>query len=66
VSWASAFGEGSFAAHLALGCVELPVPEGSTLRRDVDTADQLAKAEALGLGRRTAAVLAASGARARR
>ncbi|MGC5171845.1 2-phospho-L-lactate guanylyltransferase [Micromonospora sp. DT81.3] len=60
IPWSSAFGEGSFAAHLALGFAALPVPEDSTLRRDVDTADQLAQATALGLGRRTAALLAAS------
>jgi len=66
VSWASSFGEGSFAAHRAAGCVELPVPQESTLRRDVDTADQLAQAAALGLGSRTAALLGTSlGARAR-
>ena len=60
VEWASAFGEGSFAAHLALGFAELPVPEDSSLRRDVDTADQLARAAELGLGRRTAALLGTS------
>ncbi|HEX5858637.1 MAG TPA: 2-phospho-L-lactate guanylyltransferase [Microbacterium sp.] len=60
VPWASAFGEGSFAAHVALGFSPLAVPEGSSLRRDVDTADQLAEAAALGLGRRTAALLAGS------
>ena len=60
IPWISAFGEGSFAAHLALGFAALPVPEDSTLRRDVDTADQLAQATALGLGRRTAALLAGS------
>ena len=60
VSWASAFGEGSFAAHVALGFAALPVPEDSSLRRDVDTAEQLAQAATLGLGRRTAALLAGS------
>jgi 2-phospho-L-lactate guanylyltransferase len=56
-AWASAFGAGSFARHTALGCVVLPVAAGSTLRRDVDTADDLAAASALGLGPRTAALL---------
>ena len=57
VTWESAFGDGSFARHIALGCVPLPVGVASTLRRDVDTADQLAAASALGLGPRTRAVL---------
>lgn len=60
IPWISAFGEGSFAAHLALGFAALAVPEDSTLRRDVDTADQLVQATALGLGGRTAALLAGS------
>jgi 2-phospho-L-lactate guanylyltransferase len=58
VTWTSSFGEGSFARHVSLGCVPLSIPDASTLRRDVDTADQLAAAEQLGLGRRTAALLA--------
>ncbi len=51
-----AFGRGSRAAHLALGYVELDVPAASGLRRDVDTAEQLAS---LGdrVGPRTAALL---------
>ncbi len=53
-----AFGDGSFARHLAQGCVALPVPAASTLRRDVDTAEQLAAAARLGLGPRTAALFA--------
>ncbi|WJL94523.1 2-phospho-L-lactate guanylyltransferase [Microbacterium sp. ET2] len=57
VPWSSAFGEGSFAAHRALGCEVLEVPGDSTLRRDVDTADQLRDAAAFGLGVRTAAML---------
>ena len=56
VVWASAFGDGSFARHVALGCVPLPVADASTLRRDVDTAEQLAAAASLGLGPRTAAL----------
>ncbi|KHL00099.1 hypothetical protein LK09_00190 [Microbacterium mangrovi] len=55
--WASAFGDGSFARHVALGCVALGVPDTSSLRRDVDTAAQLAAASALGLGPRTSALL---------
>jgi 2-phospho-L-lactate guanylyltransferase len=37
-----AFGEHSRAAHLAAGYVELAIPAASGLRRDVDTAAQLA------------------------
>lgn len=57
VPWTSSFGEGSFARHLELGCTPLPVPDASTLRRDVDTAEQLDAARALGLGPRTGALL---------
>lgn len=53
VAWESAFGEGSLARHLALGCVRLGVSEQSTLRRDVDTMAQLAEAAVLGLGPRS-------------
>lgn len=51
-----AFGQGSRAAHLAAGYVELDVPAASGLRRDVDTAEQLT---GLGdrVGPRTAALL---------
>ena len=59
VAWESSFGDGSFARHLSLGCRALPVPDASTLRRDVDTAAQLDAARALGLGPRTAALLGA-------
>jgi len=61
-TWISAFGEDSFARHKLLGCTPLDVPADSTLRRDVDTAEQLAAASALGLGERTTAVLASSAA----
>jgi 2-phospho-L-lactate/phosphoenolpyruvate guanylyltransferase len=61
VPWASAFGDGSFARHVALGCAVLPVSDASTLRRDVDTAAQLAVAATLGVGPRTHAVLVAAG-----
>jgi 2-phospho-L-lactate guanylyltransferase len=57
VAWVSAFGEGSFERHVALGCAALPIPDASSLRRDVDTAAQLEAARAFGLGSRTAAVL---------
>jgi 2-phospho-L-lactate guanylyltransferase len=56
VAWASSFGDGSFERHVALGCEALMLPDASTLRRDVDTADQLDAAARLGLGPRTAAV----------
>lgn len=55
----TAFGGDSYARHLALGCVGLPLPEESTVRRDVDTAAQLQVAAGLGLGPRTSALLAA-------
>lgn len=61
-TWLSAFGEDSFSRHKLLGCTPLDVPADSTLRRDVDTPEQLAAASALGLGERTAAVLASSAA----
>jgi 2-phospho-L-lactate/phosphoenolpyruvate guanylyltransferase len=57
--WLSAFGDDSAARHRLLGCVDIDVPAESTLRRDVDTVEQLAAARALGVGPRTAAVLAA-------
>jgi 2-phospho-L-lactate guanylyltransferase len=57
VSWTSSFGDGSFARHVELGCTPLPIPDASTLRRDVDTADQLDEAERLGLGPRTTELL---------
>lgn len=56
--WVSAFGTDSAARHRLLGCTDLAVERFSTLRRDVDTAAQLADAVALGVGPRTAAVLA--------
>lgn len=62
IAWSSTFGEGSFARHRASGCVALEVPDASTLRRDVDTADQLDAAVRLGVGPRTAALLASASA----
>jgi len=58
VAWASLFGADSFARHRTLGCVPIEVPAASGLRRDVDTAEQLAAAASLGLGPRSAALLA--------
>jgi 2-phospho-L-lactate guanylyltransferase len=55
----TSFGDGSFARHVDLGCVPLEITPASSLRRDVDTADQLDVAAGLGLGPRTAALLAA-------
>lgn len=55
------FGSGSAAAHAASGAVPLqPALNGEwpTLRRDVDTAEDLAAAVQLGVGGQTAAVLA--------
>lgn len=60
--WVSAFGDGSAARHRLLGCTDLSVPRESSLRRDVDTAEQLAAAARLGVGSRTSAVLAAAAA----
>ncbi len=57
VDWVSSFGEGSFARHVGLGCTALEIPDASSLRRDVDTAEQLEAAVRLGVGARTAAVL---------
>lgn len=54
----TSFGDGSFARHLGLGCVPVSIPDASTLRRDVDTAAQLDTAASLGVGPRTARVLA--------
>ncbi|MDT5035245.1 MAG: 2-phospho-L-lactate/phosphoenolpyruvate guanylyltransferase, partial [Micromonosporaceae bacterium] len=50
------FGPGSAAAHRASGAVEL-LGDWPSVRQDVDTADDLAAAAALGLGPWTAALL---------
>ncbi|WP_119696431.1 2-phospho-L-lactate guanylyltransferase [Microbacterium halotolerans] len=52
------FGADSYARHLAAGAAPLDVPTSSTLRQDVDTAAHLTAARGLGLGPRTAALLA--------
>ncbi|MDY0908329.1 2-phospho-L-lactate guanylyltransferase [Microbacterium sp. CFBP9034] len=57
VAWSSSFGDGSFGRHTASGCLPLQIPDASTLHRDVDTAEQLGAAVALGVGPRTAALL---------
>jgi len=54
----TSFGADSFARHVALGCTPLAIPDASTLRRDVDTAAQFERALALGVGPRTAALIA--------
>ena len=53
---APAYGGGSRAGHLASGARELAAPPA--LRRDVDTPEDLRRALALGLGPRTAEVVA--------
>ncbi len=51
------FGVGSAERHRAAGHVELDIPAGSRMRLDVDTADDLVLARAVGLGPRSAALL---------
>jgi len=53
----SHFGARSRAAHAAAGIDEITL-DVSSLRRDVDTADDLAAARLFGVGPRTNAVLA--------
>ncbi|CAN5301208.1 2-phospho-L-lactate guanylyltransferase [soil metagenome] len=53
-----AFGADSRTAHVRAGYVELPIPPASGLRRDVDTAEQLASLPPERLGPRTRALLA--------
>ncbi|WP_110590098.1 2-phospho-L-lactate guanylyltransferase [Microbacterium suaedae] len=54
------FGSGSAQQHVEAGHVLLDVPATSTLRRDVDTAEQLRDASHLGLGPRTSTLLEAA------
>lgn len=56
--FAPRFGPGSAARHRAAGAAELPLPTGSSLRRDVDSPADLRAAVELGVGPRTAAVTA--------
>lgn len=58
VPFAPAFGGGSRAAHRARGAAELLLDGIDTVRRDVDTPDDLREALALGTGPRTAEVAA--------
>lgn len=51
------FGTGSREAHLASGAEEIELPGIDSVRRDVDTPDDLRTAAALGLGRRTSWVV---------
>lgn len=53
------FGERSRARHRAAGVVELDLADVPTLRKDVDTEVDLYDADRLGVGPRTAAVMAA-------
>jgi len=46
IAWRSAFGRASASRHRALGLHRLSVPRRSSLRHDVDTAAQLARATA--------------------
>lgn len=50
-----AFGGPSRRRHLSSGAVEIHLPDVDSVRRDVDTGDDLAAAMALGVGPRTAA-----------
>jgi 2-phospho-L-lactate/phosphoenolpyruvate guanylyltransferase len=52
-----AFGDASLARHQAAGAAVVELPGIERLRRDVDTADQLAAAVELGVGERTRSVL---------
>ena len=60
IPWASAFGADSLRRHLNRGCVAITAPASSGLRQDVDTAEDLAAAVALGVGPRTTAALLGS------
>ena len=61
-SLVTSYGPGSAAAHRAAGLVPL-LEAPPALRRDVDTVAHLREAESLGVGRRTAAVIAEVSAR---
>jgi 2-phospho-L-lactate guanylyltransferase len=58
VAFGPRFGPQSRASHLLAGAAELDVPASSGLRQDVDTLSDLRSAARLGLGSRTAAILA--------
>lgn len=57
IALAPAFGGASRARHRASGAHELTLPGVDSVRRDVDTAEDLARAVELGVGPRTWAVL---------
>lgn len=59
VAFEEHFGPGSAEAHRAAGFAELAVPAGSSVRYDVDDAEQLEALASRRLGPRTTAVLAA-------
>jgi 2-phospho-L-lactate/phosphoenolpyruvate guanylyltransferase len=61
-SLVTSYGPGSAAAHRAAGLVPL-LDAPPAVRRDVDTVAHLREAESLGVGRRTAAVIAQVSAR---
>ena len=56
-SFTPQFGPGSRAAHEAAGHMPLELPAIASIRRDVDTPDNLAEARRLGVGRYTAALI---------
>jgi 2-phospho-L-lactate guanylyltransferase len=60
-----AFGGASRARHLASGAHEIALASVPSVRQDVDTAADLRAAHALGVGPRTAALLASGGERVR-
>jgi 2-phospho-L-lactate guanylyltransferase len=60
VAFCPRFGPASRARHLKAGALELSLPEGSGLRQDVDTLADLRNAARIGLGIRTAKILANS------
>ena len=55
------FGAGSRAAHEAAGHVQLDLPADSSIRRDVDTVDNLAEVLRRGVGQHTSALIACPG-----
>lgn len=56
-SFTPQFGPGSRAAHEAAGHMPLELPAIASIRRDVDTPDNLAEARRLGVGRYTAVLI---------
>jgi len=58
VSFSPRFGPGSRAAHEAAGHVPLGLPPTASIRRDVDTVDNLAEALHHGVGAHTSALVA--------